>query len=147
MGLYFHFISFHLFSFLVSRMSQHSPCHTIYYVGKFIKKKACGKTLAKLCCWYPQEREKPIFRDFFVALSQSFSKTFSEFCIYITKRKSEKSQWWELWVCHKVCVRWRLCQKVWVCRKFGTKKEFFPSTPSQSLLYFSFTLLLHMWAW
>ena len=37
------------------------------------------------------EREKPIFRDFFVALSQSFSKTFLEFCVYITKRKSEKS--------------------------------------------------------
>ena len=37
------------------------------------------------------EREKPIFRDFFVALSQAFSKTFLEFCVYITKRKSEES--------------------------------------------------------
>jgi hypothetical protein len=36
-------------------------------------------------------REKNPFLDFFVALSQSFSKTFSEFCVYITKRKSEKS--------------------------------------------------------
>ena len=26
-----------------------------------------------------------------MALSQSFSKTFSEFCVYITKRESEKS--------------------------------------------------------
>ena len=125
-------------------MSQHSHCHTIYYVGKFIKKKACGKTLAKLCCWHLREREKPIFRDFFVALSQSiFLKNI--FIILRLYHKEEKREitGWELWV----WVRWRLCQKVWVCRRFGTEKEIFPTTPSQYLLYFSFTFLLHRWAW
>jgi hypothetical protein len=73
-------------------MSQHSHCHTIYYVGKFIKKRHVAKPWPSFVV-DTYVREKNPFLETFLwhYLNQSFSKTFSEFCVYITKRKSEKS--------------------------------------------------------
>ena len=127
-------------------MSQHSHCHTIYYVGKFIKKRHVAKPRPSFVV-DTHMREKNPFLETFLWHYLNLSQKHFQNSAFISQRGKARNHRWELWVCEKVCVRWRLCQKVWVCRRFGTEKEIFPTTPSQSLLYFSFTLLLHRWAW
>ena len=115
-------------------MSQHSHCHTIYYVGKFIKKRHVAKPWPSFVV-DTYVREKNPFLETFLwhYLNQSFSKTFSEFCVCITKRKSERNHWMRA-----LSLRKSLCSSTTLSESLGSSTIWYRK---RNLSYYSFSIL------